>query len=355
MAGPNAPSQAAVNAVFACYAVAAGAVPRNGGFGGFGFNDDGTLFSSGVRNSPVDVQNFRGSRTDQVASLFPDVYAFNFEPFNKLILPLERRSAAVMGDIGLSDRVELFGQALFARYTAETSLAPTPAPTDANPLFPQLGIPLFVVPVTHPLIPADLAQLLASRTGDTPPIPGAGASESFLYRLRTTDFGARTLSYKVETRQVVAGLRADLPGQWRADGYGSLGRYTRRETQGGLLSVVRLQQLLNSPVAGSDLCEGGFNPFGVVLGSACLDFVRSEGTNRTRITQENLVVSAAGPVFDVPAGRVTLAVGAEHRETRFRLTPDARIRAAEVAGFSPVLPLSGRLRFRDVFAEAAVP
>jgi iron complex outermembrane receptor protein len=354
VAGPNQPSQAAVNAVFGRYGVAAGAVPRNGGFGGFGFNEDGTLFSSGQRNSPIDVQNFRGSRADQTG-LFPDVYAFNFEPFNKLILPLERWNAAVIGDLEVTDKVELYGQALYARYTAQTSLAPTPAPTDTNPLFPQLVVPLFVIPVTHPLIPADLAQLLASRTGDTPPIPGAGASEGVLYRLRTADFGARTIDYKVETRHVVGGVRIDLPGSWRADAYAAVGRYTRRETQGGLLSVVRLQQLLNSPTAGRDLCEGGFNPFGVELGPACLDFVRTEGVNRTRITHENFVVSAAGPLFELPAGQVTVAVGAEHRATRFRLTPDPSIRAAEVAGFSPVLALSGRLRFRDLYGEAAIP
>lgn len=354
VAGPNQPSQAAINAVFARYGVAAGAVPRNGGFGGFGFNDDGTLFSSGLRNNPIDVQNFRGTTDDQT-SLFPDIYAFNFEPFNKLILPLERRTAAVLGDVEVSDRIQLYGQALFARYTAQTSLAPTPAPTDTNPLFPQLFVPLFVIPATHPLIPADLAQLLASRTGDTPPIPGAGANEGFLYRLRTADFGARTIDYKVETRHVVGGVRADLPGDWRADAYGSFGRYTRRETQGGLLSVVRLQQMLSSPTAGRDLCEGGFNPFGVELGAACLDFVRTEGVNRTRISQRNVVVSAAGPVFALPAGPVTMALGAEHRQTRFRLTPDASIRAGDVAGFNPVLPLSGKLTFRDVFAEAALP
>lgn len=355
VAGPNQPSQAAINAVFARYGVAAGAVPRNGGFGGFGFNADGTLFSSGLRNSPIDVQNFRGSTADQVAALFPDVFAFNFEPFNKLILPLERRTAALIGDARLTDRIEIYGQALYARYTAETSLAPTPAPTDVNPLFPQLTPPLFVIPVTHPLIPADLAQLLASRTGDTPPVPGAGANESFLYRLRTTAFGARTLDYEVETRHVVGGARADLPAEWRADAYAAFGRYTRRETQGGLLSVVRLQQLLNSPTAGRDLCDGGFNPFGVVLTASCQAFIQTEGTNRTRISQENVVISAAGPVLDLPAGKVAVALGVEHREVRFRLVPDPNIRAREVAGFSPVLPLSGALRFREAFAEAALP
>jgi outer membrane receptor protein involved in Fe transport len=352
VAGPNQPSQAAVNAVFGAYGVAAGAVPRGGGFGGFGFNADGTLFSSGLPNSPIDVQNFRGSLGEQT-SRFPDVYAYNFEPFNKLILPLERRTAALIGDVQLTDGVELYGQALYALYDTETSLAPTPAPTAPNPLF--LAASLFLIPVTHPLIPADLATLLASRTGDTPPIPGVGAGEDMLYRLRTTALGARTTEARTETRHLVGGARAELSRGWTVDAYAAFGRYTRRDTQGGLLSVARMQQLLSSPTAGRDLCEGGFDPFGVKLGAACFDFVRAQATNRTRISQESFVVSAVGPAFELPTGPLALAVGAELREVRFRLTPDPTVRVGEVAGFNPVLPLSGRLRFRDVFVEAAAP
>jgi len=354
-AGPNLPSQAAVDALFAGYGAGTGPVPRNGGFGGFGFNGDGSLFSSGFPNSPVDVRNYRGPQEDLAGALFPDVYAYNFEPFNKLILPLERRTAALIGGFDLNERVSLYGQGLYARYTAETSLAPTPAPTDTNPLFPGLVVPLFVVPVTHPLIPADLARLLASRTGDTPPIPGAGPNEDFLYKLRTVAFGPRETANRTETRHVVAGARIQLPGDWDADVYGAWGRYVRREAQDGLLSVVRMQQLLRSPTAGRDLCDGGFDPFGVRLGAACVDYLRTRATNRTRLSQANYVASASGRLFEAPAGPVFLALGAELRELRFRLTPDADVRVGEVAGFTPVLPLEGTLRYRDAFLEASLP
>ena len=53
----NDPTQAAVNGVFAGYGVAAGAVPASSSL--IGFNLDGTLFSRGVFNSPLDVRNWR--------------------------------------------------------------------------------------------------------------------------------------------------------------------------------------------------------------------------------------------------------------------------------------------------------
>ena len=55
--GANPPSQAAVDAVFARYGVAPGAVPRRGSNAGFGFNADGTLFGPGIQGTPIDVQN----------------------------------------------------------------------------------------------------------------------------------------------------------------------------------------------------------------------------------------------------------------------------------------------------------
>jgi outer membrane receptor protein involved in Fe transport len=53
--GNNAPTQTAVNAVFARYGVT-GAVDVTTGLG---FNRDGTVFATGAFNNPLDVQNFR--------------------------------------------------------------------------------------------------------------------------------------------------------------------------------------------------------------------------------------------------------------------------------------------------------
>src|SRR5690606_41357044 len=54
--GANAPSQAAVDALFG-----PGACAANGGQRGFGLNPDGTLFCTGIENDPRDVVGYTRS------------------------------------------------------------------------------------------------------------------------------------------------------------------------------------------------------------------------------------------------------------------------------------------------------
>src|SRR5690242_661069 len=88
----NAPSQAAVNQVFAQYGVAPGAAESRSGK--IGFNQDGTLFAVGTFNSPLDVQHYTDPASPLVQNprFFPDLYSYNFDPVNLLTLPLNRNS-----------------------------------------------------------------------------------------------------------------------------------------------------------------------------------------------------------------------------------------------------------------------
>jgi outer membrane receptor protein involved in Fe transport len=355
-AGPNQPSQAAVNQVFAGYGVAPGAVSTRGGFAGFGFNADGTLFATGAAgNRAFDAQNYRGP-LDQVApALYPDIYAFNFQPFNKLILPLDRKTAFVHGELELGDHARVYAQALGARYTASTALAPSPAPTDPNPLYPGLGVVAFTIPVTNPFIPPDLATLLASRRGNSPALAGSGPTEDFQYKFRSVALGARQSTNQVDVYNLLAGAKADLSGGWRGEAYASLGRYGRVEAQDGLLSVRRAQALLNSPTGGKELCEGGFNPFGAPITEACRSYLRVPASFSTDVRQADVVATATGPLWRLPAGRMEAVVGAEYRQVRYRLTPPAGLTPGEVAGFLPQTGVAGAIRYADLFAEVSLP
>ncbi|WP_411288311.1 TonB-dependent receptor domain-containing protein, partial [Phenylobacterium sp.] len=354
--GANAPTQAAVDAVFARYGAPPGAVLVRGGFAGFGFNTDGTLIGTGLPGNPaLDARNYRGSPDDVATVFFPDVYSYNFEPFNKLILPLERRSAALFADLGVTDRIKVYGRALGARYTAATALAPTPAPTAANPLYPGLNVFGFTIPVTNPFIPADLSSLLASRRGNTPALAGAGAGEEFLYRFRTVALGPRQSDTRADTLNLLAGARAELTGDWRLDTYASFGRYERTEIQQGLLSVRRLEQLLDSPTGGRDLCDGGFNPFGAQINEACRDFLQVRARFATRVEQDNAVATLTGPVARLPAGPVQAVAGAEFRKVRYRFAPPVGLTPGDVAGFVPLSAVAGSVRFQELFGEAVLP
>lgn len=354
--GANPPSATAVNALFASYGVTPGSVSPRGGVAGFSFNADGTLFATGVPFNPAfDVQNYRGSRDDVVTSFFPDAYAYNFQPFNKLILPLERWTGSLFAEAQVSDRLQLFARVMGTRYTAATALAPTPAPTDPNPLYPGLGVIGFTIPVTNPFIPAGLAQLLASRRGDSPALAGSGPNEEFLYRFRAVALGPRQSDNTSTTGSALGGARLDLGGGWRGEAYASYGRYERREVQDGLLAVRRFEQLLDSPTGGRDLCDGGFNPFGGTLSQGCRDFLRVKARYSTTVGQTNVVASATGPLFQAPAGPVLAAVGIEYRSVSYAFRPPGGLSSGEIAGFIPLTAVKGGVRFAEVFGEATAP
>src|SRR5690606_11456062 len=111
--GNNAPTQAAINAVFAQYGVAAADAPTAGN-GNVAFNADGTLFGTGIFNSPADVTNFRYGADSLTAApnqnYFPDFYSYNFDLVNVLVLPLERKSAFATARYEVVPQAEVFFQ-----------------------------------------------------------------------------------------------------------------------------------------------------------------------------------------------------------------------------------------------------
>ncbi|MGZ3402118.1 MAG: TonB-dependent receptor domain-containing protein [Phenylobacterium sp.] len=353
--GPNTPTQAAVDAVFAGYGVAPGAVPTRGGLAGFGFNSDGSLIGTGLPSDPHDAQNYRGSLGQVAKAFYPDVYSYNYQPLNKLILPLNRISGALFGDVDLGRGATLYGQAMGVRYTSATALAATPAPTDANPLYPGQGIRAFTIPVTNPFIPADLARLLASRTRDSPALAGAGPTEDFQYRFRALALGPRQSDNRADNLNLLGGLKLTLRGDWRADLYASYGSYDRGQRQDGMLSVRRFEQLMYSPTGGTEFCDGGFNPFGGTMSSSCRKFLSVSEGYSTRVSQRDAAAIASGSLYTLPAGPVRAVVGFEHRVASYQFTPPAGVGIGEVAGFNFLDAESGSIHANDLFSEVAIP
>lgn len=353
--GPNPPSVEAVNAVFGRYGVGAGEVSPRGGDAGFGFNGDGSLIGTGMFEDPqFDARNYRGALQDVATLLYPDVYSYNFQPSNKLILPLEATSGTLLIDARVAERITVYGQALATRYSASTALAPAPAPATRNPLYPGLGVQTFTIPVTNPFIPADLAELLASRRGDSPALAGSGPTEEFQYRFRAVSLGPRQTTNRADSLNLTGGIRADLGSAWSVETYATWGEYKRTEDQAGLLSIRRFEQLLDSPTGGTEYCAGGFNPFGPGISRACADFLRVPVRHSTDVRMENAVVQAQGPLFVLPAGPVEAAVGVEYRQVRFSYTR-AAVSAGEVAGLVQFNNLNGSLRSGDLFVEVQAP
>jgi iron complex outermembrane recepter protein len=370
LAGGNAPSQAAVDQVFANYGVAAGSVPASGSF--IGFNMDGTLFSRGAfNNAALDVQNFRYDSDLSVNSnLFPDLYSYNFDAVNILTSPLERRSLMSKMNYKLGGKAEMFAQIGWTEYDADIALAPTPVPTvftrapgdplagpgDATSVLVEPGRApqALLIPVTNPFIPADMKALLASRTGDDPNIAGSGPTEPFQMRQRTLSAGLRQSGFNNDVVSYLLGVRGDIVNSWRWEAYASEGHTKIVTSQAGNINTNVLQSLLEAPDGGVSQCEGGFNPFGrQPISQDCLQKLQVASSQTNDFRQQIVQGYVSGDVVDMPAGALSLVLGAEYRRFNYSLDPGANV--GPVSGFNVVDPAGGRNSFRDVFTEALIP
>jgi outer membrane receptor protein involved in Fe transport len=369
----NAPSQAAVDQVFAKYGVAPGSAESRSGK--IGFNQDGTLFAVGTFNSPLDVQHY----TDPLSNLvqnpryFPDLYSFNFDPVNLLTLPLERNSFMTDLHYDLGHEVELFGNGNWTNYKASTGLAPAPVPGvffraagEQDPAS-EVGSPLITpgsvftsripVPVTNPFVQAlpDLVTLLNSRTGDDPALVGAGADEPLMVNFRPVDAGIRQETFENTVVQYLAGVRGPIASSgWRFEAYYSVGKTEIQDTQHGNIDTQKVTDLLNAPDGGVSQCEGGFNIFGShKLSQDCLNLVKV--TTSTKLTMRQRIGQAyvTGDLADLPAGALSLVVGGEVRNFDYTFDPGSG--AGPISGFNTADPEAGTNEFKDVFSELAVP
>ncbi|HEX6999500.1 MAG TPA: TonB-dependent receptor [Gammaproteobacteria bacterium] len=327
-------------------------------------NDDGTLFTQG--NSGEGVLNFRTVQGEDLNGLFvgqnfieggDGFYSYNFEPFNNLVLPQERLSLGTDLALDLSENVEVYTQILFTNYTSDTRLAPSPAPTGENITNPDAGVE-FTVPWNNPFVLANpgLSQILASRTGDNPALPGAGPTEDFIYRRRFIENGPRIESYERDAFQFVGGIRGNITENWQFDFYFARGKYNEQQEQNGNVSVTRVESLLDAPDGGVGICEGGFNPIPALsLSPDCADYIGVLAKNTQQIEHNHAEFVASGDVFEMPGGTASLALGLFWQKLDYEFKADEILASGDVAGFNAQDNIIGTTDNTDVFAELFLP
>jgi outer membrane receptor protein involved in Fe transport len=371
--GNNAIPQAAIDAVFATYGVPIGSGPTSGA-SNIAFNTDGTLFGTGVFNNPEDVTNLRDAPgVNPNLNFLPDFYSYNFDIINLLVLPYERDSVFGRAHYEVSPALTFFAQGGWTKYSSATALAPTPvsttvrrtalSPRDATSNLIEDGkrAAAFIVPVTNPFIPADLATLLAARvydpvtgTGDNTALVGNGATEPFQVSKRFLDTGLRQETLTNEVVQGLFGVRGEFAPGWNYEAYASKGKTTITDSLGGNVNVQKVQGLLEAADGGASICAGGFNPFGVQpLSAECLDYVSEPAFTTTEFTQEIFQGYITGNITELPAGPLSIVLGAEHR--KFTYQYDAGTLNGPIAGFNTGTDDNGTNTFMDYFGELSIP
>jgi outer membrane receptor protein involved in Fe transport len=344
-------TQAAQDAMFASLGTTGPAT-----FTTMAFNDDHTPFAvTGMAN----FRTVAGEDIDGlfVAQNFRPNYSYNFEPWNNLILPQTRVSLGTFGSFSISDRAEAYTRLMYTNYSSNTQLAPSPAPTGANNSVGGVA-GQFTVPVANPFVQSNAAVLALanSRTGDNVGVLGAGATEDLLLRYRFDINGPRQESYERDVIQFVLGTRGDITDNWKFDVYAGYGKFNEQLDQAGNVSVPKVEQLLDAPDGGASLCAGGFNPFGYGgLTPECAAFVGVVAKNTAQIEHNMAEATVSGDLFELPAGRTSVAVGAYWQEMAYRSLKDEILRSGDVSGFNAEDNITGRVSNNDLFVEFYAP
>lgn len=166
----------------------------------------------------------------------------------------------------------------------------------------------------------------------------------------STDMGPETTRGRSEAFGASGGARASL-GPWQV----SLGL-----THGHQRDRTRTVNMINSARAAAALADSdpasALNVFGDGTANNPATLARLHGSvvSGSRYTLWSTQLRADGPLFDLPAGSLRLAIGAERRNERFASDP-AILDYATLTPVSPVVPLVGRRRVSAAYAELLVP
>ena len=346
--GGGAPTVAAVNAVLAQYA---GTTPiaatANGLYNGaIGVNGDGTIFTTLAGTNCV--QNYRGlnqgvvglnisSNCRQVQLALGQYFAVQ--------VPLKRYNAFARVTYDISDDITAYAQFGYLRSEAYSRTGPG----SSKPAAP------LIVPRNSPFLTGNAA--LSAILGSTTPAP----TGNIIVTKTLTTLGNRVSSFDNDVWQGVLGLKGEIPGtslQWNV--YGSYGKSKFVNTMTGDISAAAVTTVLNgtanySGPAGT--CRGyAWNPLGLDnLSAGCLEYVGRTNVNINDQSQRIVEATLQGPLFTLPAGDLSFAVGAGNRQSSFNYLPDSTLSTNDSISYGFVSAASGKQKVSEVFAELLVP
>lgn len=189
-------------------------------------------------------------------------------------------------------------------------------------------------------------------SGDNPNHPFANDPTHPFYqqdltmRRRTVEIGNREKRVDSDYYRVILGLEGSV-GDWYWDvAYNYIKSESTERGVDGFPNSRRAQEAIDS---------GLWNPFEPSSNSQeALDYIETTTTRIGKSTNRSLTGKVSGPVLELPAGDVNLAVGAVYREESISDNPDDQFLRGEVFG-TEATQANGERDSTAVFMEVAIP
>lgn len=297
---------------------------------------------------------------------------FNRSALRTIAVPVERYLFAGRGSFEFTENHSAFFEGTYASSNTVTEIEPFPL--DSVNLYPATGgvLPLEFdvdgVLTRNPNVP----DAIFNRSDDS---DGDGLRD-FAFTKRMSDFGNRGATAKRDTFRVVGGLQGDLGSEskWHYEGFYSFGQTKEAQQSGGQVNVMNFRNALEAIPDADDLDGDGntteaicrdanareegcvpVNVFGFnSMSPGAVDYIEAPGSLTTFTRQRVLGLNVSGELFNMPAGPLGIAVGAEYREEFSESEFDALTQAGLNAG-NAIPPTSGEYDVREAYLEANVP
>lgn len=300
---------------------------------------------------------------------------FNRQNFRTLAVPVERYLFAARGNYAVTDDINVFFEGTFNKTTSSRIIEPFPLESGgANGIFPSDGgynienyLPGTSTVVANPFVPAEILTQANDTNGD--------GLRDIGFARRLSEFGGRTGSTTRDFYRFVVGLEGGLfDDQFNWDISYNYGDVSENQVSSGQVNVINFRDALavrsevgdenGNGIAGEAICidlearANGCTPANIFgagsLSQGAVEYIQAQGTYQTGITQQVVQANLSGSLFELPAGSVGIAVGAEYRKESSFSDNDALTNAGLNGG--NVLPdTSGSFDVKEAYGEIRVP
>jgi iron complex outermembrane receptor protein len=323
-------------------------------------------------------------------------HRFNYAPDNYFVTPLETKSIYVQGHFDIADNLTFTSEAMYNDRTSQQTLAPSPlflglGNYTNNGAFIGLGKNNPYNPLGQDIV-GNLSQYCPSKATATS-VAKSGCSNELLilWGRRPLEAGDRNFNENVASYTFRMGLNGYfnmLGSEWDWDLGSIYGNTYQSNLTQGLFNTARLATQLDAP--GAAQCNGPgqatqptsgqyvqinglyypiitpgcvpFNPFGgynLATGQGSLTpqmlaYSQYEEHNVDSVTMRDYTANITGDLFQMPAGPLGVALGAEYLENDGFDHPDSTTATGNTSG-NVSTPTDGREWSNAEYVEFNIP
>ncbi|MGE0580626.1 MAG: TonB-dependent receptor plug domain-containing protein [Steroidobacteraceae bacterium] len=259
--------------------------------------------------------------------------------------PLERTNVYGRSTFELSDRATVYMEATYNNIFSAAALSPSAPNVRQTFNAPPM-------PANASWVSPEIRALLDAR-----PNPNAPFSVRFLV---PDSFPKREIAFTRNIFRGIGGIKGEWESGWAWDLSYSYSHLDTTEVQRGDVSRRMIVEASTPDPLNPTRCANG-NPACSLLTSLTdwtpeqVAYLRSDNVSTISGSEEILAGQLTGDLFNLPAGAVSTAFGAEYRKVSSQDNPAPIVRDFISAGFGERSATSGEFDVWEVYGEAIVP